>query len=149
MKSTTALIFLASGLAVSATPAEKRTNPKGIDVSHYQGTINWKTVAANGISFAFIKATEGTCMSYFALYLFRLTGEWTAYQDPEFSANYDGATSAGLIRGSYHFAHPDESSGATQATYFIAHGGGWSGDGITLPGSLDIECMCPLLLCLM
>lgn len=80
------------------------------------------------------------------------------YTDPEFSAvrafcselvdvtlihmlqNYDGATSAGLIRGGYHFAHPDESSGATQATYFLAHGGGWSADGITLPGALDIEC---------
>ena len=54
--------------------------------------------------------------------------------------NYVGATNAGLIRGGYHFAHPDESSGATQANYFLAHGGGWSSDGITLPGALDIEC---------
>jgi len=52
-----------------------------------------------------------------------------------------GATNAGLIRGGYHFARPDVSSGATQATYFLAHGGGWSSDGITLPGALDIECM--------
>lgn len=44
-----------------------------------------------------------------------------------------------MIRGGYHFAHPDASSGATQANYFLAHGGGWSGDGITLPGMLDIE----------
>lgn len=54
--------------------------------------------------------------------------------------NYDGATSAGLIRGGYHFAHPDESSGATQAKYFLANGSGWTSDGITLPGALDIEC---------
>lgn len=41
------------------------------------------------------------------------------------SQNYVGATNAGLIRGGYHFAHPDVSSGATQATYFLAHGGQW------------------------
>lgn len=54
--------------------------------------------------------------------------------------NDSGATNAGLIRGSYHFARPDVSSGATQANYFLANGGGWSADGITLPGALDIEC---------
>lgn len=63
-----------------------------------------------------------------------------AYIDPEFSNNYVAATNAGIIRGGYHFAHPDASSGATQAQYFLAHGGGWSSDGITLPGALDIEC---------
>lgn len=40
-----------------------------------------------------------------------------------FSSQFTGATNAGLIRGAYHFAHPDESSGATQATFFLAHGG--------------------------
>lgn len=54
-------------------------------------------------------------------------------------ATYDGATDAGFIRGGYHFAHPDSSSGATQAEYFLAHGGGWTSDGQTLPGMLDIE----------
>ena len=43
------------------------------------------------------------------------------------------------MRGGYHFAHPDSSSGASQAKYFLAHGGGWTADGITLPGMLDIE----------
>ncbi|KAJ3763325.1 glycoside hydrolase family 25 protein [Lentinula raphanica] len=99
------------------------SGPKGIDVSHFQGTIDWSSVAANGISFVFIKATEGT-----------------TFLDPNFSDNYIGATDAGLIRGGYHFAHPDSSSGATQANYFLAHGGeSWSADGITLPGMLDIE----------
>ena len=65
--------------------------------------------------------------------------EGTDYIDSTFSSHYTGATNAGFIRGGYHFAHPDSSSGATQAKYFIAHGGGWSGDGITLPGMLDIE----------
>ena len=80
--------------------------------------------------------------------------------DSEFNTNYVAATNAGLIRGGYHFAHPDSSSGAAQATYFLAHGGqsnpsatvsflldlrmlegGWSADGITLPGALDLEGM--------
>jgi GH25 family lysozyme M1 (1,4-beta-N-acetylmuramidase) len=42
---------------------EKRATLKGVDVSHYQGTINWSTVKSNGVSFAYIKATEGTSMS--------------------------------------------------------------------------------------
>jgi GH25 family lysozyme M1 (1,4-beta-N-acetylmuramidase) len=44
-----------------------------------------------------------------------------------------------VIRGAYHFAVPSNSSGTAQADYFIAHGGGWSADGKTLPGALDIE----------
>jgi len=65
--------------------------------------------------------------------------EGTTYQDPSFSSHYTDATNAGLTRGGYHFARPSESSGAAQADYFIAHGGGWSADGITLPGMLDLE----------
>lgn len=44
-----------------------------------------------------------------------------------------------MIRGSYHFARPDTTTGAVQADYFIQNGGGWSKDGKTLPGALDIE----------
>jgi len=91
-------------------------------VSHWQGTIDWASVVADGWSFAMTKATEGTY-----------------YTDDEFSANYDGAYGVGMIRGSYHFAIPDDSDGATQADYFVDHGGGWSADGQTLPGQLDIE----------
>ena len=39
----------------------KRANPQGIDVSSHQTSINWSNVKNNGISFAYIKATEGTC----------------------------------------------------------------------------------------
>ncbi|HEY3507392.1 MAG TPA: lysozyme [Actinocatenispora sp.] len=105
-----------------ATPAQAATYLKGLDVSHYQGTINWTTVKNNGASFAYVKATEGT-----------------SYTDPNFAANYNGSYNAGLIRGAYHFARPNISSGATQANYFAAHGGGWSADGKTLPPALDIE----------
>ncbi|KAG2174532.1 hypothetical protein INT44_006795 [Umbelopsis vinacea] len=110
-----ALSLLSTALAVSPTP-------KGIDVSSYQGNVAWSTVKSGGAQFAYIKATEGISNT-------------NAY----FSQQYTGASNAGLIRGSYHFAQPASSSGAAQAKYFIAHGGGWSADGKTLPGALDIE----------
>jgi GH25 family lysozyme M1 (1,4-beta-N-acetylmuramidase) len=94
----------------------------GLDVSHWQGSINWTTVKNQGAQFAYIKATEGT-----------------TYRDPNFSANYTNAYYAGLVRGAYHFAQPASSSGAAQADYFAAHGGAWSRDNQTLPGMLDIE----------
>ncbi|KIK85356.1 glycoside hydrolase family 25 protein [Paxillus rubicundulus Ve08.2h10] len=116
------LASLALALAVSSATPVKRADPQGIDVSSHQPNIDWTTVKKNGIAFAYIKATEGT-----------------SYISPTFNSQYTGATKAGLIRGGYHFAHPDSSSGAAQAKYFLAHGGGWSGDGVTLPGALDIE----------
>lgn len=100
---------------------------QGFDISHYQSSVDFAAAYSSGARFVIIKATEGT-----------------TYQDPSFSSHYGGATNAGLIRGGYHFAHLDTSSGATQANYFLAHGGGWSGDGITLPGMLDLEGDCVL-----
>ncbi|PGH23473.1 hypothetical protein AJ80_02427 [Polytolypa hystricis UAMH7299] len=94
----------------------------GIDVSGWQPSVNWQQVKANGIQFVYIKATEGT-----------------NYKSPEFNSQYTGATNVGLIRGAYHFALPDKSTGAAQATYFASNGGGWSADGITLPGVVDLE----------
>ncbi len=51
----------ASPTEIDKRALDKRTTPYGIDVSSYQGNVNWSQVKANGISFAFIKATEGTC----------------------------------------------------------------------------------------
>ncbi|MCZ4125713.1 GH25 family lysozyme [Streptomyces sp. H39-S7] len=97
----------------------------GIDVSHYQGTINWSSVKAAGIKFAYIKATEST-----------------TYKDPLFNANYLNSYQAKVIRGAYHFARPNLSSGTSQANYFAANGGAWSRDNLTLPGMLDLEGGC-------
>lgn len=94
----------------------------GLDVSGYQGAIDWVAVAGHGARFAYVKATEGT-----------------DYANPYFAGQYGGAAAAGLIRGAYHFATPDTSGGAAQADYFLAHGGGWTADGQTLPGMLDLE----------
>jgi GH25 family lysozyme M1 (1,4-beta-N-acetylmuramidase) len=97
----------------------------GIDVSHYQGTINWASVHSAGIQFAYMKATEGT-----------------TYKDPTFNTNYLHAYNSGVIRGAYHFARPDSSGGAAQAAYFASNGGAWSADNLTLPGMLDLEGGC-------
>jgi GH25 family lysozyme M1 (1,4-beta-N-acetylmuramidase) len=94
----------------------------GMDVSGYQGNVAWSTAYANGARFAYVKATEGT-----------------SYTNPYFAQQYNGSYNAGMIRGAYHFALPDNSSGSAQATYFVNHGGGWSSDGKTLPPVLDIE----------
>ena len=106
-------------------PSFATNPPPGIDVSHYQGSINWSSVKAAGIQFAYIKATEGT-----------------TYTDPTFSANYTNAYYAGVIRGAYHFAQPGSSAGSTQADFFASHGGAWSKDNLTLPGMLDLEGGC-------
>jgi GH25 family lysozyme M1 (1,4-beta-N-acetylmuramidase) len=96
----------------------------GLDVSAWQtlGPGDWASAYANGARFVYIKATEGT-----------------SYQSSQFAEQYNDSYAAGLIHGAYHFATPDTSSGAAQASYFVAHGGGWSADGRTLPPLLDIE----------
>jgi GH25 family lysozyme M1 (1,4-beta-N-acetylmuramidase) len=98
------------------------TQTPGFDASHWQGAINWGAAYAKGARFAYVKATEGS-----------------TYRDPDFNANYTDSYYAGYIRGAYHFAIPNSSGGATQAAWFVAHGGGWSRDGQTLPPMLDIE----------
>lgn len=45
------------------TTLQKRDDPQGIDVSGYQPSVDWAAAKANGLTFAFIKATEGTSKS--------------------------------------------------------------------------------------
>ncbi|WP_405663425.1 lysozyme [Streptomyces sp. NBC_00079] len=103
-------------------PTVKATQTEGVDVASYQSDVAWATLRSGGVRWAYTKATEGT-----------------SYQNPYFAQQYDGAYDVGMIRGAYHFAAPDSSSGTAQADYFVDHGGGWSADGLTLPGVLDIE----------
>jgi GH25 family lysozyme M1 (1,4-beta-N-acetylmuramidase) len=104
-----------------APPLAAASGLPGIDVSAYQGNLTWSSIAPR-IDFVYAKATEGTY-----------------YTNPDFNNQYTGPYNAGLHRGAYHFAIPSNSSGATQARYFVSHGGGWAGEGLTLPGAVDIE----------
>ncbi|GGC87255.1 hypothetical protein GCM10011512_12720 [Tersicoccus solisilvae] len=114
----------------TSTPSTARTTASwtpdggvlGMDVSGWQQNVNWATAWSQGSKFAYVKASEGN------------------YQvNDYFSQQYNGAAAVGMIRGGYHFALPGVSSGASQATTFINNGGGWSGDGKTLPPLLDVE----------
>ncbi|SCK06557.1 lysozyme [Streptomyces sp. WMMB 322] len=108
-----------------ASPASSRTlaaSVEGVDVSSHNGNVPWATLRKAGSRFAYVKATEGT-----------------SYKNPYFAQQYNGSYKSGMIRGSYHFALPSNSSGAAQANYFASNGGGWSKDGKTLPGALDVE----------
>ncbi|WP_400158712.1 GH25 family lysozyme [Arthrobacter sp. BPSS-3] len=95
---------------------------QGLDVSGYQTSVNWQQQWNMGARFAYVKASEG---NYFTNSLF--------------GSQYQGARNVGMIRGAYHFAIPNWSSGADQARYFVQNGGGWSADSYTLPPVLDIE----------
>ena len=117
-----AATVLAIGLFAAGSPAGAVGSVAGMDVSSHQGNVDWTSAWNNGARFAYVKATEGI-----------------AYTNPYFAQQYNGSYNVGMIRGAYHFALPDRSSGGTQADYFVDHGGGWSADGKTLPGALDIE----------
>jgi lysozyme len=95
----------------------------GIDVSYYQGKIDWKKVKTMKeddvqVDFAFIKATEG---------LFSV--------DPYFQRNWREAPKAGVICGAYHFFRPQK-SGEWQAKFFLQTVKFEAGD---LPPVVDIE----------
>jgi len=90
----------------------------GIDVSYWQGNINWNSVANDGVEFAFIRVADGH------------------FQDPDFAVNWSGAQSAGVIRGAYQYFRPGQDA-VSQANLFLADMGPLQpGD---LPPVLDVE----------
>jgi lysozyme len=91
---------------------------RGVDVSHYQGEIDWEVLAAQDLDFAWIKATEGA-----------------SHTDPRFAANWAAATKTDLLVGAYHFMS-FESSGAEQAAHLAAEVPATPG---TLPPVIDLE----------
>lgn len=92
---------------------------RGLDVSSYQGRIDWKRVAQTGVySFVFIKATEGE-----------------SYRDAYFQANWRGTKAQGLLHGAYHF-YTASLPGAEQANNYISVVPREAG---MLPPVLDLE----------
>jgi lysozyme len=101
----------------------KKYTIHGIDVSYYQGKINWqkvKDMEDDGVKvkFAFIKATEGLLQV-----------------DPYFQRNWREAPKVGIICGAYHFFRPKR-DGKTQAKFFLQVVNIEKGD---LPPVVDIE----------
>jgi len=120
------VVVLATAALPDAPAAAATSRAKGIDVSNWQGSINWSKVAGAGYKFAFGKATEST-----------------TYSDPTYAKNRSGSEGAGLVFGAYHFARPSGTSRATvtesataQADYFVGVAAPQPGE---LPPVLDLE----------
>ncbi len=90
----------------------------GVDVSSHQQDIDWGQVSADGVGFAYVKATEGA-----------------GFTDTHFRRNWDGARAAGITPGAYHYFTLC-SSGTEQAEDFLAAA---PPDDSALPPALDLE----------
>jgi GH25 family lysozyme M1 (1,4-beta-N-acetylmuramidase) len=108
-------VYAASGLFKAAPWLE------GVDVSRWQGTIDYGQVAASGKSFVIAKATEGI-----------------GYTDPNWAKNLANATAAGLKVTGYHFARPDgnPTKPVEEADWFVSQLG--LKPGMIVP-ALDLE----------
>jgi lysozyme len=90
----------------------------GVDVSRWQGDIDWRTLQMQGANFVYIKATDG--------------GD---HLDPMFKKNWRNAKEAGLKRGAYHFFYWCRTAGE-QADWFIRN---VPRDANALPPVIDVE----------
>lgn len=98
------------------------TTLKGVDVSYYQGTVDWTKVKGAGQSFAFIRVSDGV-----------------SYPDTKFQANWPAVKNAGLVRGVYQYFRPTQDVQGQVDLLFSklnAAGGLKPGD---LPPVLDLE----------
>lgn len=91
---------------------------RGVDVSHYQGRIDWAAVEQAGVGFAFVKATEGT-----------------SFVDHTFRRHWAELGETHILRGAYHRFRPARDA-AAQAAHFLAVVDVRAGD---LPPVLDVE----------
>jgi GH25 family lysozyme M1 (1,4-beta-N-acetylmuramidase) len=98
----TTLAFAAAMLAVASpqSSGQNPNNPKGIDVSYYQGSVNWTSVKNSGITFTIIRAGHGDTSG---------TGLTSTGVDVNFATNWAGAKAAGVIRGAYWLPVPSAS----------------------------------------
>lgn len=97
----------------------------GLDVSNYQGLINWPQVYGAGYTFAWAKATEGL-----------------NFTDAQYLNNAVNGPAAGIYMGAYHFAHPDlnptNADAIAEANYFLSVAGPYI-KSCALPPALDLE----------
>ncbi|MDE6389369.1 MAG: hypothetical protein K2L82_16435 [Lachnospiraceae bacterium] len=111
------ILFFNKKIKVTSIFAD-RFEVVGVDVSHYQGTIDWENLAGQNLDFAFIKATEGS-----------------GHVDECFDDNWQEAGKTGLSIGAYHFFSFD-SDGTKQAEFYIDTVGGLDGK---IAPAVDVE----------
>lgn len=99
------LVIMLSSVPVFAFPPSNNRLYDGIDVSEWQGRINYAEVAASGIEVVYIRASEGT-----------------GYIDPYFRENYEQAKANGLKTGFYHYVTARNTEEARQeANFFVSN----------------------------
>jgi len=111
-------VLIFNGVILLNNPPRNRYSIRGVDVSSYQGEIDWHTLSNQDISFAFIKATEGS-----------------SFVDSRFDYNFSEAQKQDIAVGAYHFFSYD-SQGETQADNFIKNVTAFEG---MLPPVIDLE----------
>jgi GH25 family lysozyme M1 (1,4-beta-N-acetylmuramidase) len=121
-----ALTAAALALLGLTARADAASYAKGLDVSNWQGTIDWLQVADDDYTFAFAKATEST-----------------SFTDVTYALNRSGTKALGIRLGAYHFARPSGTGDAAivanaiaEADHFVDVAQPRSGD---LPPVLDLE----------
>ncbi len=114
----TAFSLVYNGVVILNGLSADKYAVRGVDVSAYQGEIDWQTLSEQNISFAFIKATEGS-----------------GFVDKRFDYNFAQARGTDLAVGAYHFFSYD-SEGRTQAEHFINTVDAFEG---MLPPVIDLE----------
>ena len=118
---------LGGGLGLSDGPApilakESCAGPEtlfGIDVSYYQGDIDWNAVAGGGVTFAWVRVSHST-----------------QFEDPKFQANLAGARAAGIHTGVYQYFEPSQDPIAQAQLLLDLTGPLQPGD---MPPMIDVE----------
>jgi GH25 family lysozyme M1 (1,4-beta-N-acetylmuramidase) len=87
-----------SQASAAAAKLPENAPVQGIDVSHWQGEIDWDKVRQDGVRVAYIKATEHT-----------------DFVDKSFAENRRESKAAGVVPGAYHFARPGKDGGSVEA----------------------------------
>ena len=103
----------------AATVCGSGPTVKGVDVSYYQGNVDWAAAKADGVEFAFVRISDGL-----------------GTIDTKFEQNWAGTKSAGILRGAYQFFRPNQDALA-QADLFLDKLGTLEAN--DLPPVIDVE----------
>ncbi len=103
-------LLLAVCILPFSIPVFAQARFQGIDVSKYQGQIDWNRVKNSGVQFAMIRTGYGGDPS-----------SWNRQTDAYFESNYSGATGAGLKVGAYHYSYATNASMASDEADFCLH----------------------------
>jgi GH25 family lysozyme M1 (1,4-beta-N-acetylmuramidase) len=143
-------LFAAAAAVLTLTGAASAQRATGIDVSAWQGTINWTSVANSGVDFTFIRSSRGGTTGTYN----QSTQVGTLshrYDDPYFVSNITQATSKGILAGAYHYTRLDRivasdpsdptytgNTGLDEANHFLQQAGNYMRPGYIRP-VIDVE----------